>query len=193
VPDAASFRLGAGTENAGGSAKVADQALPGLGQFLGKDPGLRDNREKVSVPGPPRDDMHVEVGCHTGAGSPAQVESEIETIGSVFCAKGGFAPLGQLHDFLEFERRRIAQEGDVAVRHDEHVARGIGEEVQNHERGLAPAQNKVLPVVLLRQDPAEDAPALSVAEPADVVEAPGRPEMIHQAFMRSLISLPGLK
>jgi hypothetical protein len=50
APDAVCFRLVHEGENARRSAKVADQALPGLGQFLGKDPGLRDDREKAAVP-----------------------------------------------------------------------------------------------------------------------------------------------
>jgi hypothetical protein len=43
APDAVSFRVVPGAENAGRSAKVAGQALPGLRKFLGEDPGLRDN------------------------------------------------------------------------------------------------------------------------------------------------------
>ena len=131
------------------SGEVGEKALIGPGQFLRQDASFGDDRDEIRVAGPARQDVHMEVVSHAGAGGASEVKPHIVAVGPVLDLEGPFAPLSDVQEFMQFFRPGVAQKRDVAVGRYEYVAGRIGEEIQECERILAAVKDKIIlvPVV----------------------------------------------
>ena len=78
---------------------------------------------------------------HAGAGGLAHVHPEIEAMRRVDPFQGALRPLRQVHQLVRGFGGQRGQPVEMRVRHDHHVARGVGKGVQA-DKAVLPAQNQ---------------------------------------------------
>jgi hypothetical protein len=117
---------------------------------------------------------------HSGAGGAPEIEPDVEPLGPIFALQSALAALGELEQLVELLELRIAQKRDVPVQDDENVTGAVREEVEYHKCALPAAQQEILRVTALGEDPAEHtSPGGVCRKRADVVKTPRRPETVH--------------
>src|SRR5205809_1155461 len=115
-----------------------------------------------------------------GAGRAAQIKTQVVPVRMVLGFEGPLASLGEIQELMDLFASCIPQKCNVAVRHDEDVAGGVREQVQQDEGVPGTAQDEVIVVAPLGQDRAEDAVGpLGAADLVDIIETPWCPEAIH--------------
>jgi hypothetical protein len=124
--------------------------------------------------------MHVEMVCHPGTGRPAEVEAEIKTIGLILTPERTLALLSQIKEFMQFLGCGIIQEWDVAVGYNKQVPGRVGEKVQQDEKIPAASKEIVVLIPIFRENAAKHTAIIGFPNVVDVVETPGRPEVIHR-------------
>jgi hypothetical protein len=124
--------------------------------------------------------MEVEVPGDAGAGDRSQVRAHVEPLRPEGPAERPLSPLEQPDQVGRLAGVEVGERGHVAVRRDQQVARGVGEQVQDHEGARAPMDDVGLPVVPPRQRLAEDAPLSAAAlRILDVPHPPRGEEPLH--------------
>jgi hypothetical protein len=115
-------------------AEIGAEAVVRCGKFLGEDARLGHDGDKVGVTNPAGNDVHMEVVGDTCARGTAEVEAEVEAVGAVLAAEGGFALLGKFHELAKFFAIGVAEKGDVPVRDDQKMTRRVWKEVEDNVR-----------------------------------------------------------
>jgi hypothetical protein len=157
------------------------QALVGAGELFGQDPCFRQGGNEVRVSRPPGQDMHVQVVIDSGTGSPADVESEVETIRVILALQRRFTSLSHLEKSVELAFFGAAKRWNVPVGNDQEVSDRIGEQVQD-DKQCRPTKEDEIGLILffpLGKDPAEDTASVGRIDAADIVKAPRRPQAVH--------------
>src|SRR5215218_8470314 len=167
------------------------EAATGFGQMLWEHLHVCEDGHEVRVTGPPGDHVEMDVIDYACAGDPAQVPAEVVALRPV--------DLGQRTDPMrrepmDLERllvRKLAELADVPVGGDHQVPGRVRESVQQHEGVRATVHDELLLVVAGRRV-AEDAAGLLVRL-LDVLEPPGRPELLGHAGEPTVGSFEPLK
>ena len=154
-----------------------------LGQVLRQHLHVREHRHEVRVAGPARHDVQVDVVDHAGAGDPAEVPADVVPLRRVELCQRAHAGGGQAVELEHFLGSELAVFTDVPDRRDHEVAGRIRVLVQERDGVLAAVDDQSLLVVALNGH-TEDAPRLLVCR-LDVLEAPGRPQLLHAAESRA--------
>ena len=111
-----------------------------------------------------------------------EVESKIEALRLILDPEGALALLRQLEKFMQFRGGGVAQERNVTVGYNEKVAGGIGKEIQDYEEIPAARDYVVVLIPIFGQNPAKNAAVVAFPDVIDVIETPGRPEVIHSQY-----------
>ncbi len=117
-----------------GCERVAESTVALL-QGRGNDAGACDGLHEVDIPVPAGDDVKVEVARDAGAGSPADVDADVEALSVTGLAEQSAAAFCGLHHIGASLRGEVRQGDDMGGWSHEQVAVGIGEPVE-HQRGV---------------------------------------------------------
>ena len=162
-----------------GSRKIREKARIRARKLLGKHPRFGDYGDEAGVSGPAGQDVHVQMMGDAGTGGAAEVEPEVEPVGMILGVEGVLAALRQLEKLVQLRAGGVSQKWNVAVGYDQHVAGGVGEQIENDVAAIAAEEDQVLGVSRLRENRTEHTNCGGLVEVADVVESPGSPESIH--------------
>jgi hypothetical protein len=135
--------------------------------------------------------MHVEMVCHPGTGRTAEVEAEIKTLGLILTPERTLALLSQIKEFMQFLGCGFTQEWDVAVGHNKQVPGRVWEKVQDDEKIPATSKEIVVLIPVFRENAAKNTAIIGFPNVVDIVETPGRPEVIHSQYNQLQPALRG--
>lgn len=159
-----------------GVTELGGDFLEGLGQDAG---GSEDGHE-IGVALPTGHDVEVEVFDDAGSGHPAEVESDIESIGAQGLAQGIHAAAGQLHQFEHFVVGEIGEVGDLAVGNDHEMAAVVGVIIEQGIARPAAGEHEVGFVLGGFGDLSEHRGLVGGCfGGADILDAPRRVELVH--------------
>jgi hypothetical protein len=95
--------------------KVRQKSLVGGGQFFRQDAGFAYYGDKVRISNPSGQNVHMKMLLDTSSGSPADIKSDIESVGAVFQAQSILAMPRQRNKFDQLFFGSFLQGGNMAV------------------------------------------------------------------------------
>ena len=151
---------------------------PGVGDCVRQYARLPENRHKVIIAVPARDNVAVEVSVDSCSGGAAKIDAHVEAVGMHNFLEDSYSLRGQGMKLECF----FVGEGlvDVCVPegNHHHVAGIVGVEVHDDEACFAPMNNEVFVVFVFGGELAEEAPF--VFGSFDVGHSPGSIELLHK-------------
>lgn len=112
--------------------KPSTQSSTGIYECFGYEFGVANERHKIGIAIPAREDMHVQVCINAGSRNPSQVHAEVEAMRVIFLGQECNAALGQKEHFLRTVLMQARQVGGVLIGHHHHMRGIVGVKVQHH-------------------------------------------------------------
>ena len=159
-----------------------------LGHLLGNDFRIGEHRHEVRVAIPSWHDMKMDMLVDSGAGRPANICADVETIRVGDFLERLHHALYERHDFSQFIFGKIDNRGDMAVGDDQQVSAVIREEIHDDKATLGAGNNQMLIILVVLRGIAQDAfgsRMLRLRKCLDILGPPGREEFIHVCEVRS--------
>jgi len=146
-----------------------------LVKSLADDVGIADDVHIIGIPVPPGHDVNMQVFGHAGAGAPAEIHANIETVrcdGSGQDLLAFSDELGQFEKFIFFGTLEI---GYMPQRRNQQMSVVIWKLVENHHTPLGAPEHKIGFILVGILTVIAEKTSGFFTEPFDVFDPPGRP------------------
>lgn len=112
-------------------------------KVLRDDARFSDGRHEISVSGPARHDVNVNMIDYPGAGSSAEVHAKVESGGIIRFAQRGLGTLGEIHEVVRSFFSRPIEVADVLVGHNQKMAADVWVDIEDYEIMFRAMEHKV--------------------------------------------------
>jgi hypothetical protein len=151
-------------------------------QFIGVDAGFGGGGHEIGVGGPAGDDVDVEVLRDPSAGTFADVDSDIESVGGEFFFQGFSNLLDEFPEVGGFLIGEFPQVFDGAVGDDERMPGIVRIAVEDGEGGLGTGKDSIFPVIGRLAEGGEEFVSIFRWR-GHITVAPGGPKVFHGSTM----------